>query len=158
MVDPGLRRHARQDAPVHLAHLSRSGRNWCLRVVSGALHRGAWDLGLRAVYRPNAAPRIRAFAQYSKCITLHCMDAQLTLRVPADLARRLAARAKATGAKRSQLVREALQAYLGPGAEPPRTTSVRERLEPYIGAVSLDRPSLERDDLAQRLRSHNWRE
>ncbi len=86
------------------------------------------------------------------------MDAQLTLRVPADLARRLAARAKATGAKRSQLVREALQAYLGSSIEPPRTTSVRERLEPYIGAVSLDRPSLERDDLARRLRSHNWRE
>ena len=86
------------------------------------------------------------------------MDAQLTLRVPAELARRLATRARATGVKRSHLVREALLAYLGPVAERPRSTSVRERLEPYIGAVSLDRPSLERDDLARRLRSHNWRE
>ena len=87
------------------------------------------------------------------------MDAQLTLRVPADLARRLAARAKANGVKRSQVVREALQAFLAPGVEAPRTTtSVRERLEPYIGAVTLDTPALERDDLARRLRSHNWRE
>ena len=86
------------------------------------------------------------------------MDAQLTLRVPAELARRLAARARANGVKRSQVVREALQAFLATGAEPPRTTSVRERLEPYIGAVSLDAPSFERDDLARRLRSHNWRE
>ena len=86
------------------------------------------------------------------------MESQLTLRVPADLARRLAARAKATGAKRSQVVREALQAFLAVPREAPRSTSVRERLGVYIGAVSLDRPSTERDDLAQRLRSHNWRE
>ena len=86
------------------------------------------------------------------------MDAQLTLRVPADLARRLAARARATGVKRSQVVREALQAFLAAAPEPPRTASVRERLGPYIGAVSLDRAGAERDDLARRLRSHNWRE
>ena len=86
------------------------------------------------------------------------MDAQLTLRVPADLARRLAARAKQAGVKRSQVVREALQAFLAVGVESSRTTSVRERLTPYIGAVSLDAPALERDDLARRIRSHNWRE
>lgn len=86
------------------------------------------------------------------------MDAQLTLRVPADLAKRLAARARQTGVKRSQVVREALQAFLASGVEAPRTTSVRERLEPYIGAVSLDAAALERDDLARRVRSHNWRE
>ena len=86
------------------------------------------------------------------------MDAQLTLRVPADLAKRLATRAKLTGVKRSQVVREALQAFLAIGVEAPRTTSVRERLEPYIGAVSLDAAGLERDELTQRLRSHNWRE
>ena len=86
------------------------------------------------------------------------MDAQLTLRVPADLAKRLAARAKQAGVKRSQVVREALHAFLAVGVETPRSTSVHERLEPYIGAVSLDGPSLERDELARRLRSHNWRE
>ena len=86
------------------------------------------------------------------------MDAQLTLRVPADLAKRLAARARQTGVKRSQVVREALQAFLATSGVAPRTTSVRERLEPYIGAVSLDAPALERDDLTRRLRSHNWRE
>lgn len=89
---------------------------------------------------------------------MHCMDNQLTLRVPAELARRLAARAKAAGVKRSQVVREALLAYLASAPDQPRTTSVRERLAPYIGAVTLDAPSTERDELAQRLRSHNWRE
>ena len=86
------------------------------------------------------------------------MDAQLTLRVPADLARRLTARAKATGAKRSQVVREALQAFLASPPDVPRTTSVRERIGSYVGAVSLDRPSTEGDEFARRLRSHNWRE
>ncbi len=86
------------------------------------------------------------------------MDNQLTLRVPAELARRLAARAKASGVKRSQVVREALLAYLASAPDQPRTTSVRERLAPYLGAVTLDAPSTERDELAQRLRSHNWRE
>ena len=97
-------------------------------------------------------------AQAYYCITLHCMDSQLTLRIPTALARRLAAHAKATGAKRSQVVREALQAFLELPADRPRSPSVRERIGSYIGAVSLDRPSAERDDLARRLRSHNWRE
>ena len=85
------------------------------------------------------------------------MDDQLTLRVPADLARRLAARARAAGIKRSQVVREALQAWLADAPEAPRATSVRERMGPYVGALSLDRAALERDELAQRLRAHNWR-
>lgn len=86
------------------------------------------------------------------------MDAQLTLRLPADLARRLAARAKATGLKRSHVVREALQAFLQSPPDVPRSTTVRERIGSYVGAVSLDGPSAERDELARRLRSHNWRE
>ena len=86
------------------------------------------------------------------------MDAQITLRVPADLAKRLTARAKQAGVKRSQVVREALQAFLGTGVDALRTTSVHERLAPYIGAVALDAPALERDELARRLRAHNWRE
>ena len=86
------------------------------------------------------------------------MDAQVTLRVPAELARRLAARAKATGLKRSHVVREALQAFLQSPPDVPRSTTVRERIGSYVGAVSLDGPSVERDELARRLRSHNWRE
>ena len=101
-------------------------------------------------------PLVVAQAYY--CITLHCMDSQLTLRIPSALARRLTAHAKATGVKRSQVVREALQAFLEFPPDRPRTSSVRERIGSYIGAVSLDRPSAERDDLARRLRSHNWRE
>ena len=86
------------------------------------------------------------------------MDSQLTLRVPTDLARRLAARAKSTGMKRSHVVREALQAFLESPPAAARPTTVRERIGSYVGAVSLDGPSAERDALARQLRSHNWRE
>ncbi len=89
---------------------------------------------------------------------MHCMDDQLTLRVPVELARKLDERARASGVKRSQVVREALHAFLDAAPVPARATSVRERLAPYIGAVSLDHATAERDELARRLRSHNWRE
>ena len=101
-----------------------------------------------------------AYLELDKCYqrtTMHCMENQLTLRVPADLARRLAARAKAGGVKRSQVVREALQMYLASAPKQARTTSVKERLAPYIGAVTLDAPSAERDELSQRLRSQSRR-
>ncbi len=85
------------------------------------------------------------------------MDNQLTLRLPADLARRLATRARSGGVKRSQVVREALQAWLADAPEAPHATGVRERIGPYVGALSLDRAALERDELARRLRTRNWR-
>jgi metal-responsive CopG/Arc/MetJ family transcriptional regulator len=84
------------------------------------------------------------------------MSDQVTLRIPADLARALAARARATGVKRSQVVREALRAFLGAPASP--AAAVHERIGRYVGAVSLGRPERERDALTERLRAHNWRE
>lgn len=89
------------------------------------------------------------------------MEDQLTLRVPAELAKRLSDRARAAGVKRSQVVREALQAWLdmpasGPVSAP--VVGVRERIGSYVGAVRLDRASGERDALVRQLRAHNWRE
>ena len=86
------------------------------------------------------------------------MDDQLTLRIPADLGRRLARRAREAGVKRSAVVREALRAFLAPDGPRPTPRAVRERLAPFVGAVQLDRPAAERDDLLRRLRAHNWRE
>jgi hypothetical protein len=86
------------------------------------------------------------------------MDDQLTLRLPGDLARRLDSRAREAGVKRSAVVREALIAFLGPDGAPGKPLAVRERLAPFIGAIRLDRPALERDALARQLREHNWRE
>jgi hypothetical protein len=85
------------------------------------------------------------------------MDSQLTLRIPADLARLLASRARAKGVKRSQLVREALQAYFSVQPAEAPASSVRERIGSYVGAVSLDHAALERDALTRQLRAHNWR-
>jgi predicted transcriptional regulator len=89
------------------------------------------------------------------------MDDQLTLRLPTALARQLDQRARAAGVKRSQLVREALAAYLS--VDPAGTASrsaaaVHERIAPFLGALQLDRKAAERDELARRLRRHNWRE
>jgi len=89
------------------------------------------------------------------------MDDQLTLRLPTTLARQLDQRARAAGIKRSQLVREALAAYLSVDATDTTARSasaVHERIAPFLGALQLDRKAAERDELARRLRRHNWRE
>ena len=85
------------------------------------------------------------------------MDNQLTLRIPSDLAARLAARARAARVNRSQVVRDALDAYLRPSSSPDRR-SVKERLAPYVGALTIDRAAIEKDDLARTIRDHNWRD
>ncbi|MFI5310409.1 MAG: ribbon-helix-helix protein, CopG family, partial [Gemmatimonadales bacterium] len=86
------------------------------------------------------------------------MEEQLTLRLPRELARRLAQRARAAGVKRSMVVREALAAYLAVPAVQPPARSVQERIGKYIGSVTLDRAAIERDEMARRIREHNWRE
>lgn len=86
------------------------------------------------------------------------MDEQLTLRLPRDLARRLAQRARAAGVKRSLVVREALAAYLAEPSVPPPARSVKERLAKYIGAVTLDEAAIKRDPVARRIRANNWRD
>lgn len=85
------------------------------------------------------------------------MDDQLSLRLPADLARRLGQRARARGIKRSVIVREALEAFLAAVPAPESAREVRERLAPLVGAVKLNRAAIERDALARQLRDHNWR-
>ncbi|MGH7644479.1 MAG: ribbon-helix-helix protein, CopG family [Gemmatimonadales bacterium] len=72
---------------------------------------------------------------------MQCMEAQLTLRVPREVARALARRAQARGVARSQVVREALRAYLALElARAPR--NVRERLERYRGSLRLETAGL----------------
>ena len=85
------------------------------------------------------------------------MDDQLTLRLPADLTRRLERLAKAHGVKRSVIVREALEQFLG-AAVPTPPSVVRERMARYVGAVRLTPAGSERDALAKAMREHNWRE
>ena len=90
------------------------------------------------------------------------MNEQISLRLPRELARQLGHRAVTAGVKRSVIVREALEAFLG--APPARESAreVRERLAPFVGAVKLTRGACagaaERDTLLRQLRAHNWRE
>ena len=84
-------------------------------------------------------------------------DEQLTLRLPRELARVLAKRARETGTPKSKLVREALEAYL---AGPPAADAhaAWQRVAHLVGSVALDPAAVERDLLASQIRSHNWRE
>lgn len=85
------------------------------------------------------------------------MEEQLTLRLPAALARALRRHARGRGVARSLVVREALQFYLS-AAAPPEPGAAWRELAPLVGAVRLDPAAAEQDALARRIRSHNWRE
>ncbi|HEX7123601.1 MAG TPA: ribbon-helix-helix protein, CopG family [Gemmatimonadaceae bacterium] len=84
------------------------------------------------------------------------MTDQTSFRLPRDLLRSLTRVAKERGVPRSQVVREALQAYLAGPAVPPG--EAWNRVAPLAGSVSLDHPAIERDQLAAAIRRHNWRD
>ena len=83
-------------------------------------------------------------------------DDQVTLRLPRELARLLSRRAKERGVPKSQMVREAIQAYLADGGleEGEAWRSVAS----LVGSEPLDASGIERDDMARRIRAHNWRD
>jgi predicted transcriptional regulator len=85
------------------------------------------------------------------------MDSQITLRLPRDLARALARRAKERRVPKSQIVREAVAQYLAP-AEPHLTREERwERVKHLVGSVELDMDAVMADPIARQIYEHNWR-
>lgn len=81
---------------------------------------------------------------------------QVTLRLPRELATALRRKAREKGVTKSQVVREALAAYLAVSdAEP---DAAWERITPFIGAVRLDPAAVEQDALVRQIRDHNWRQ
>lgn len=88
---------------------------------------------------------------------MHCMDAQITLRLPRKLARELSRRAKARGVPKSQVVREAVARYV---AEPegPTAEEIWERTKHFIGSMPLDREAMMADPIARQMYEHNFRE
>ena len=94
----------------------------------------------------------------SQCITLHYMDDQLSFRIPRELVRALRRTADERGVPKSQLVREALQAYLMAPAPGRSAEPLPAHARSLIGSVRLDRAAAERDELAARIRRHNWRD
>lgn len=83
------------------------------------------------------------------------MKDQLTFRIPRELSRALQRRAKARGVPRSQVVREALSAYLAQTA-PASKEELQRRLQRFMGVVSLP-PIEEADDLTRQIYEHNFR-
>ena len=86
------------------------------------------------------------------------MDDQLTLRIPKELGRALSHSARDRGVPKSQVVREALRQYLGPGAATPDRATILKRLEAYRGIAALDHAAIESDPIARQIHEHNWRE
>ena len=93
---------------------------------------------------------------------MHCMDEQLTFRIPRALARALARRAREWSVPRAQLVREAVAAYLAGSLTPPASGATPgeawARVRDMVGSVPLDRSAIEADALARRIHDHNWRD
>jgi len=84
-------------------------------------------------------------------------DEQVTLRLPRELARQLARRARELGEPKSHVVREALQTYLAaPSA--PKPGESWERVKHMVGSLTFDDTAIERDAIARQIRDHNWRE
>lgn len=89
---------------------------------------------------------------------MHCVDDQITFRIPSDLARALARQARERGVPKSQLVREAVRSYLTASGGDREQAALRERLRAYRGVVRLDRMAVEADPTARQISEHNWRE
>ena len=87
------------------------------------------------------------------------MASQTSFRLPPDMLRALSRLARQRGVPNSQLVREALELYLGTpqGTDVNQPMSVRERSAPYIGSISLREPS-DADEISVRIRRNNWRD
>ena len=89
---------------------------------------------------------------------MHCMDDQLTFRIPKELALALSHLARDRGVPRSQVVREALREYLGSGTATTDRATILKRLEAYRGIAALDHAAIEADPIARQIYEHNWRE
>ncbi|MGE0556266.1 MAG: CopG family transcriptional regulator [Gemmatimonadales bacterium] len=86
------------------------------------------------------------------------MEQQTTFRLPQDLARLLGARARARGVSKSQMVREALERYLGTSAESGAPGRVAESVAAeYLGSLRLDSSAAGQDPFASMIRERNWR-
>ena len=85
------------------------------------------------------------------------MDAQITLRLPRELARHLARLAKARGVKKSHLVREAVSEYVARTQEE-TPEQLWARLQPFVGSIKGDREAMMADPIARQIYEHNVRE
>jgi metal-responsive CopG/Arc/MetJ family transcriptional regulator len=83
------------------------------------------------------------------------MSDQSSFRLPRALTQALARVARERGIPKSEVVREALQAYLIDRAADP--DAAWHRVAPMVGSVQLDAAEIERDALARQVKAHNWR-
>lgn len=86
------------------------------------------------------------------------MDRQLTFRIPRELARALARRARERGVPKSQVVREALTQYVVGAPAERAAGEMWRRVERFVGSVALDQAAIEADEIARQIRRNNWRE
>ena len=85
------------------------------------------------------------------------MDAQITLRLPKELARQVARIAKTRGVKKSQVVREAVADYLSRSRQETRE-ELWARLQPFVGCIEGDYEAMMADPIARQIYEHNVRD
>jgi hypothetical protein len=90
---------------------------------------------------------------------MHCMEHedQITLRLPSSLAMAIERTARERDIPKARLVREALVAYLD-HAPAPAPDVARERLAPFVGAVSYDPGGPAPDEITASIERHNFRD
>jgi Arc/MetJ-type ribon-helix-helix transcriptional regulator len=74
------------------------------------------------------------------CITMQCMDTQLTVRLPAELSDALARASRKSGRKASDIVRTALREYLS--LRKSGESAPAERVRGLIGSLDSGIPDL----------------
>ena len=110
------------------------------------------------VYWRKRSGMLRVWLPAVRCITMQCMDDQVTFRISRELARALSRLARDRGVPKSQLVREALREYLGHRSAAPDRATILKRLEAYRGIAALDHAAIEADPIARQIYEHNWRD
>jgi len=99
----------------------------------------------RTISAASKSCRRRLFVQLAlllelRCITMHDMESQLTIRLPADLSEALARATRKSGLRTSDIVRTALRDYLNtPSTSGPRPA---ERVRGLIGSLDSGIPDL----------------
>ncbi len=83
------------------------------------------------------------------------MDTQLTVRLPADLTNKINEKARRLRLKKSDIVRQAVIAYL---EGPEETEKPYDRVKHLIGSIRSGAMSPSREDLIRTIRQHNFRD
>jgi len=115
---------------------------------------------LEGDFRARESPRrvsCVAGAMHMQCNTMHCMEDQITIRLPRELTKALREKAASMQRKPSEVVRIAVREFLELSEEPQEHPA--ERVRDLIGSLESGVPDLavrHREYLLKKLRRGRW--